>query len=190
MRSVRSHNGSDRLPTGVDLDPWLADIRRSPPPVLLSSAPSRPTATSPGSPGALLLGEQDQDAAVEQGLVLATSGGPVVGQGGVVRGRRAEDQAMPDDLRPAHPVEPGTVVAVAEDPPVVAGRVELAVVPVDDPVPRLVLVAVAGPLVGQLPQVAVQGREGPGRCCSPVVVRPSTQDRVDLREDGRRIAAP
>jgi len=43
---------------------------------------------------AFLLGEQDQDAAVEQGLVLAAPLGPVVGQGGVVRGRRAEDQTV------------------------------------------------------------------------------------------------
>ena len=52
---------------------------------------------------AVLLGEQDQDAAVEQGRVLPASPGPVAGQGGVVRGRRAEDQTVPDDLRPAEP---------------------------------------------------------------------------------------
>ena len=50
---------------------------------------------------AFLPGEQDQDAAVEQWCVLAAPLGPVAGQGGVVRGRRAEDQAMPDDLGPA-----------------------------------------------------------------------------------------
>src|SRR3989440_8984391 len=56
----------------------------------------------PGQGGAsVLLGEQDQDAAVEQGSVLAASLGPVVGQGGVVRGRRAEDQTVSDDLCPA-----------------------------------------------------------------------------------------
>src|SRR6266542_704951 len=49
----------------------------------------------------VLLGEQDQDAAVEQGSVLAASLGPVVGQGGVVRRRRAQDQTVSDDLCPA-----------------------------------------------------------------------------------------
>ena len=125
-----------------------------------------------------------------RGWFLPTSFGPVVGLGGVVRGRRAEDQTVSDDLRPAEPGHPGAVVTVAEDPPVLAVGVELAVVPGGDPGLRLVLVAVAGPLVGELPQVVVQGREGPGRCCSPVVVRPSPDDRVDLREDGRRVGAP
>jgi hypothetical protein len=120
-----------------------------------------------------LLGEQNQDAAVEQGCVLAAPFGPVVGQSGVVRGRRAEDKTVPDDLCPAESGYPGVAFAVAEDPPVVAGGVGPAVVTGDDPRLRLVLVAVAGPFVGELPQAVVQGREGPGRCRAPVVVRPS-----------------
>ena len=55
------------------------------------------------SAAAVLLGEQDQDAAIEQGGVLPASPGPVVGLGGVVRRRRAEDQTVPDDLCPAEP---------------------------------------------------------------------------------------
>lgn len=55
------------------------------------------------SAAAVLLGEQYQDAAVEQGWVLPAPPGPVGGQCGVVRRRRAEDQTVPDDLGPAEP---------------------------------------------------------------------------------------
>src|SRR6266545_411383 len=54
-----------------------------------------------GGAGWLVVGVQEQVPAVEQGSVLAASLGPVVGQGGVVRGRRAEDQTVSDDLCPA-----------------------------------------------------------------------------------------
>ena len=43
---------------------------------------------------AVLLGEQEQDAAVEQGWVLPASPGPVVGLSGVVRRRRTVDGAV------------------------------------------------------------------------------------------------
>src|SRR6266508_2872319 len=106
---------------------------------------------------AVLLAEQSQDGQLDRrGCSLASPLGPVGGQGGVVGGRRAFDQVVPDDRCPGEPVQVGTAVAVAEHPPVVPGRVELAEVAVDDPPFRLVRVAKQCPPVEQGPPVAVQ----------------------------------
>src|SRR6266540_3917203 len=105
----------------------------------------------------VLLAEQPQDGQIDRrGYCLASPLGPVGGQGGVVGGRRAFDQVVPDDRCPGEPVQVGTAVAVAEHPPVVPGRVELAEVAVDDPPFRLVRVAKQCPPVEQGPPVAVQ----------------------------------
>jgi hypothetical protein len=48
-------------------------------------------------------------------------------------------------------------------------------------------VAVGGPLVGERPQVVVQGFEGPGRHRAPVVGRPPPNDGSERGKDCRRI---
>src|SRR5664280_1411702 len=85
---------------------------------------------------------------------------------------------MPDDLRPGVAVEVGATVAVAEHPPVVPVRVVLAEVAGGDPSSGFLGVPAAGPLVQQLPQVVVEGLEGPGRRPGPVVVRLAADDRI------------
>ncbi len=70
-------------------------------------------------------------------------------------------------------------VAVPEHPPVLPGGVELAEVPLDDPGFRLVRAAVLRPLLGELPQVAIQGGEHLLGHHSPVVGGPSPHDRRD-----------
>src|SRR6266545_2598858 len=61
---------------------------------------------------AALLAEQPQDGQIDRrGYCLASPLGPVGGQGGVVGGRRAFDQVVPDDRCPGEPVQVGTAVA-------------------------------------------------------------------------------
>src|SRR6266508_1340129 len=61
--------------------------------------------------------------------------------------------------RPGEPGQVGAAVTVTKHPPVVPELVELAEVPVDDPGPRLVPVAVLGPLGEELPHIVIQGAE-------------------------------
>ena len=122
-----------------------------------------------------------------RGLAVRRRVGPVLGQGRVVRGRPALDQLVPDDLRPGELEQVGAAVAVAEHPPVLPGRVERAEVPVDDPVLRLVRVAVLGPLVGELPHVVVQRVEHLAGHHRPVVGRPTPDDRVEPVEHRRGV---
>ena len=121
------------------------------------------------------------------GARLAPPVGPVLGQGRVVRGRPALDHLVSDDLRPGELEQVGAAVAVAEHPPVLPGLVEPAEVPVDDPVLRLVRVAVLGPLVGELPQVAVQRGEHLAGHHRPVVGRPPPHDGVEPLQHRRRV---
>src|SRR4029077_12645119 len=96
----------------------------------------------------MLRPEQTQTGAVQGRLVPAAPCGPVLGQGRVVRGRRAWNQLVPDDLRPAELGQVGAGFPVAGHPSVLPGLVERAVVPGGDSALRLVRVAVPGPLVG------------------------------------------
>ena len=73
----------------------------------------------------------------------------------------------------SRPEEVGAGFPVAENPPVTSGSVELAEVPVHNPAPRLVLVAMLGPLVGELPQVVVQPVKDVAGHHRPVIGRPS-----------------
>src|SRR5664280_2939307 len=107
----------------------------------------------------LLCLEQAQGGTVQQGWALATPLVPVLGQVGVVRGRRAWHQLVPYDLRPGEFRQVGAACAVTEHPPITPGGVEPTEVPVGDPGLRLVLVAVFRPLVRELPQVVIQGAE-------------------------------
>jgi hypothetical protein len=65
---------------------------------------------------------------------------------------------QPGDELQASTIAPhvAAAVAVTEDPLVFPGRVELAIVPGDDPALRLVVMTEAGPFVGELPQVVVE----------------------------------
>ena len=124
--------------------------------------------------------EEPQAGVVDRrGWCLAPSLGPVVGQGGVVRGRCAFDHLVSDDPGPGELEQVGAAVAVAEHPPVAPGLVELAEVPGDDPALRLVRVAEGGPFVGELPQVVVQRGERLAGHHRPVVGGPTPDDRVE-----------
>src|SRR4249920_3436486 len=85
---------------------------------------------------------------------------------------------MPDDLRPGVAVEVGAAVAVTEHPPVVPVRVVLAEVAGGDPSSGFLGVSAAGPLVQVLPQVVVEGLEGPLGRPGSVVVGLASDDRV------------
>ena len=113
------------------------------------------------------------------GGVFAPPFGPVLGQGGVIRGCSALDHLVSDDLRPGELEQVGAAFAVAEHPPVLPGLVEHAEVPVHDPALRLVRVAMLGPLVGELPQVIVQRCERLAGHRCPVVGRPAPDDGVE-----------
>ena len=89
---------------------------------------------------------------------------------------------MPHDIGPGRFRQVGAGVFIAEYPPVVPELAELPEVPADDPVPGLVRVAPARPLIGELPQVVGQGSEHPGRHHRPVVGDPAPYDRGDLRQ--------
>ena len=132
--------------------------------------------------------EEPQTGRVDrEGWRLASSFGPVVSQGGVVRGRRAFDHWVSDDPGPGELVEVGAAVAVAEHPPVVSGLVELAEVPGSDPGPRLVRMGVARPFVGEFPLIGVQRGERLAGDHSPVVGGPSPDDRVELLDHRGRV---
>ena len=111
----------------------------------------------------VLPGEQAQAVPVERGFGLLAPFGPVVGQRGVIGGCRALDRHVPLDGRPGELDQAAAAVAVAEYPVVVPELVELAEVPAGDPAFRLVVVAPCGPLVGEVPQVVIQGAEQIGR---------------------------
>src|SRR6476469_1212976 len=98
--------------------------------------------------------------------------GPVRGKGGIVRGRSGPDHLVSDDLGPSERHVVGTAGAVAEYPLVLPGLVELAEVSDDDPLLRLVGVAMPGRLVGELPHVGVQGGEHLAGHHRPVVGGP------------------
>src|ERR1700726_4227773 len=72
---------------------------------------------------------EPQGGGADRHRCLAPSPGPVVAQGGVVRGRSAFDDSVPDDGGPGEPVEVGAAVAVTEHPAILSGPVELAEVP-------------------------------------------------------------
>src|SRR5215470_18913867 len=96
---------------------------------------------------------------------------------------------MPFDDGPRELDQVAAAGAVAEYPVVVPELVELAVVPVDDPALRLVVVLPGGPLVGEDPEVPVQRVEHLRRHHAPVVGRPSPDDGVERRDDRYRVAA-
>ena len=73
---------------------------------------------------------------------------------------------MSDDLRPRELGEISAGDAVAEYPQVLLGLVELAVVPANDPPPRLVRMGVTGPPVGEFPHAIV--KRGARRTPSPM----------------------
>src|SRR5919205_2636037 len=102
-----------------------------------------------GAPSALTLQEPGGVLVHGRGLLLASPIGPVLGQGGVIRGSSAVHRDVSDDLRPGELGEVGAAVAVAEHPSVLPGLVELAEVAGRDPAPRLVRVRASGPPVGE-----------------------------------------
>src|SRR5664279_5087276 len=103
---------------------------------------------------ALLCLQQAQAGPVyRQGCSFTPPFGPVRGKGGVILRRPAFDHLVSDDLGPGEFNEVGSADAVAEHPLVLSGLVELAEVPGCNPAPRLVRVAMSGPLVGELPHV-------------------------------------
>src|SRR6266851_1645216 len=118
---------------------------------------------------ALLCLDQAQGAIVQRRLVPAAPVGPVLGEARIIRGCRSWHHAVPDDLGPGELGQVAAAVTVTEYPLVLPGDVELAVVPADDPGLRLVRVAVAGPLVSELPHVVVEAGEHPLRHHTPVV---------------------
>lgn len=71
---------------------------------------------------------------------------------------------------------------VAEHPPVIPELIELSVIPAGDPAFRLVRVAPARPLAGELPQVLSRGSEHPGRYHRPVIGGPVPCDRDNPRQ--------
>ena len=136
----------------------------------------------------MLRHEQAQRGRVHrQGRSLASPLGPVGRQRGVVRGRPARDQLVPDDLRPGELGEVGATVVVAEHPSVLPGFVEPAEVVLNDPALRLVRVATRCPLVGKFEHVVVQRGEGLAGHHRPVIGRPATNDRVDRPEHRRGV---
>src|SRR5665213_3940818 len=129
---------------------------------------------------ATILGSEEPEGGVvdRQGR-SASSPGPVFGQGRVVERRSARNDLVSDDGRPGELVEVGAALAVAEHPPVLSGFIEPVEVPGDDPVPRFVRMAESCPLVGELPQVAVQRVERIAGSLRPVVGRPAPDDGVE-----------
>ena len=91
-------------------------------------------------------------------------------------------EGMPHDIGPGQSRQVGAGVFIAEYPPVIPELLELPEVPADDPAFRLTRVAPARPLIGELPQVVVQGTEHPGRHHRPVVGDPAPCDRDDFRQ--------
>jgi hypothetical protein len=92
------------------------------------------------------------------------------------RGRRATPslyQVVAGDRGPGVLGEIGAAFSVTEDPAVTPGFVERAEVPVDNPAPRLVRVAVPGPLERERPHMRAQLGEGPAGHHRPVVGRPA-----------------
>src|SRR5262245_7086083 len=90
---------------------------------------------------------------------------------------------MPDDLCPGEAVKVGAAVAVAEDPPVQPGLVELPEVPGHDPMPGLSSVTAKCPPEHQRPQVIVEFVEGFAGHRRPVVVGPASDNRVEPPDD-------
>ena len=136
---------------------------------------------SPADRAATVLGcEKPPAGLVDRQGRLAPPFGPVLGEGGVVRGRSAFDHLVSNDAGPGELVHVGAALAVAEHPPVTPGLVEPGVVPSNDPAGRLVRVAGPGPLECELPQVAVQRAEYLAGDLCPVVGGPPPDDRVEL----------
>src|SRR4030088_1934377 len=91
----------------------------------------------------VLPGEQAQRVAIERGFDPPSPFSPVLGQRGVIRGRSALDQGVPDDVGPGELDEVGAAVPVSEHPSVASELVEPAEIAGGDPLPRLDLVATA-----------------------------------------------
>jgi hypothetical protein len=112
---------------------------------------------------------------------------PSTDQCGVIRGRPALNQRVPDDIGPGKLDQVGAAVTVSEYPPIAPELVEPAEIAGGNPPPRLVLVAAACPPVGEMPQVLVQGAEHPGRHHRPVVGGPAPHDRGKPDNDSHRV---
>jgi hypothetical protein len=140
------------------------------------------------APAVLGLQETQAGDVHRPGYAPVPPGGPVTSQGGVVGRRGSPDHLVPDDFRPGEPEQVGAAVAVAEDPLVLPGLAERAEVAAGDPPGRLVRVAMAGPLVGELPQVVVQRGEGLAGYRRPVVGGPAPGDGVEPGDDRRALA--
>ena len=138
---------------------------------------------------AVLPGEQTQRVAIQRGFDASPPSGPVLGQGGVVRRRPTGDRGVPDDVGPGKLDQVSAAGRVAEHPVVVPELVELPEVAGANPRVRFVGVAVGGPLVGERPQVVVQGFERSGRHRAPVVGRPPPNDGSERGKDRRRIGS-
>ena len=126
---------------------------------------------------------------IDRGGGLASSLGPVGGQGGVVRGRRALNHPVPDDPGPGELLHVGAACAVAEHPSVTPGLVELAEVPGDDPGRRFVRVGEQRPLVGQSPHVVIQRGERLAGDHAAVVGGPPPNDRVEPSDHRAGVAS-
>src|SRR5450755_2164310 len=122
-----------------------------------------------------------------RGCAPAAPVGPILGQGGVVRGRPTLNHPVSDDLRPGELDPVGAAGAVTEYPPVLPGLVEGTEVSVDDPGPRFLRVTELGPLIGEPPQVAIQhGECFAGHHC-PVIGGPTPDDGVEPMQHRRRV---
>src|SRR6266498_4470519 len=132
---------------------------------------------------AILRLEQTQDGTGQRGVAAATPLGPEVGQGGVIDRRRSWHHPVPDDGGPGELGEVAAAAAIAEDPPVLPGGVELAEVPGGHPAFQPVRVGVSGPLVGQPPHMVIQRGERSLGDTDPVIGRPALDDRVEPGDD-------
>src|SRR5712671_4217594 len=134
--------------------------------------------------------EQAQGRLAEREWFPAAALVPVSGERGVVWRRRACHYLVPDDFRPDEPDEVGAAVAVAEHPPVLPGRVELAEVPAGHPGLRLVRVRAQRPSVGEQPQVVVYLAEHLLGHYAPVVRGPSPDNRVNCADNRDGVTSP
>src|ERR1039457_4801730 len=120
---------------------------------------------------------------IERGSVLVPAVSPVPGQAGVVGGCRSLDHDVAADCRPGMLDQVGPGFLVTEDPPVVPGRAERAVVPGRDPARGLVLVRVPSPFPGEFPHVIFQRAEYLAGDHAPVVGRPAPDDGAERGDD-------